>query len=164
MADTIGNVDYPTEGVHPCILSVSASGKTGFPASGRRYSATTCRTWSSPRTTSLRLIGMERDLPGLVVANHFPGPFDRDVIADHEQNPAIPLKRLVDLRTLFTAGPFQVWQRAAWCFTTTATAFCFNGTAFHRRGNVSGDEVVSVFRRSDADLLLREDPESVVNP
>jgi hypothetical protein len=109
---------------------------------------------------------MERDIPGLQVADHFPGTFDRDVITDREQNPAIPLKRLVDLRTLFThcRRPISGLATCHLVLYDDCAGVLFQWDRFYRRGNVSGDEVVSAFRRSDADLLFRKDPKSVVNP
>jgi hypothetical protein len=43
---------------------------------------------------------MKRDFLSLQIRDHFLGSIDRDFIVDSEQYPAIPLNRLVDLKTL----------------------------------------------------------------
>jgi hypothetical protein len=50
----------------------------------------------------LWLLEMKCSFLSLQVADHFFGSVDRHLIADREQYAAIPLKRLVDLCTLFT--------------------------------------------------------------
>jgi hypothetical protein len=104
-------------------------------------------TCGSPLLKSLRLLGMERDLLSLKVADQIPGSIDRDLIIDREQNPPVSLERLVDFRTLFThcCRPVSGGCNVATArFTTISAAFCFNGTAAIRSartvaGRPSGD-------------------------
>jgi hypothetical protein len=77
----------------------------------------------------LCLLGMKPVLLSLQIHNHFSGSFNRDLIVDSEQYPAIPLNCLVDLDTLLTHcdRPASGGSNQATCSVmTTAPAFCFN--------------------------------------
>jgi hypothetical protein len=72
---------------------------------------------------------MKPVLLSLQIRDHFSGSFNRDLIVDSEQYPAIPLNRPVDLDTLLTHcdRPTSGGSNQATCSVmTTAPAFCFN--------------------------------------
>jgi hypothetical protein len=81
---------------------------------------------------SLRLMGMERDLLSLKVADQFPGSIDRDLIINREQNPPVSIERLVNFRTLFTHGCRPV---AGGCNVVTCSSYDdLGGVLFHWNG------------------------------